>query len=135
MPSLDPRIVLVDDVRWFVDDRACVIYRTSADAVAGLRQAAYDGFALDELWLDHDLGGEDTIAPVLRLLDELDATGRRLAVGRCLIITSSAAGAHLIRRTLDRLGYPYERLYSLRGVLSRYHPSQLPESLRPRRSS
>src|SRR6478736_653193 len=51
--------VLVDDVRDFKDGRAAVVLRTSADAVAYVQ--ALDGRRVDELWLDHDLVGDDTV--------------------------------------------------------------------------
>ena len=112
--------VLVDDVRSFLDTRPCVVYRNSADAVIGLRRLAVAAVAVDELWLDHDLGGENTIRPVLALLDELDHAGRRLAVTRAVIVTSNPVGGNVIRLALTRLGYDHERLYSLRGVLTPY---------------
>ena len=112
--------VLVDDVRSFLDARPCVVYRSSVDAVIGLRGLAGAGVVVDELWLDHDLGGGDTIRPVLALLDELDHAGWRLAVTRAVIITSNPVGGNVIRRALTRLGYDHERLYSLRGVLTAY---------------
>jgi hypothetical protein len=110
--------VLVDDVRSFLDAQPCVVYRSSVDAVIGLRGLAGAGVVVDELWLDHDLGGGDTIPPVLALLDELDHAGRRLAVTRAVIITSNPVGGNVIRLALTRLGYDHERLYSLRGVLT-----------------
>jgi hypothetical protein len=97
-----PMRVLVDDVRSFLDAQPCVVYRSSVDAVIGLRGLAGAGVVVDELWLDHDLGGGDTIPPVLALLDELDHAGRRLAVNRALIITSNPVGGNVIR--LTRLG-------------------------------
>lgn len=110
--------VLIDDVRRFVDDRPCVVYRNSADAICGLREMAQAGTVVNELWLDHDLGGQDTIRPVLSLLDELDHFGHRLNVGKAIIITSNPAGGNVIRLALTRLGYEFERLYTLRGVLT-----------------
>jgi hypothetical protein len=109
---------LVDDVRRFVDDRPCVTYRTSSDALVGLREMANAGTVVDELWLDHDLGGADTIRPILTLLDELDHYGPRLIVGRTYIITSNPSGANGMRLALTRLGYNFERLYTLRGLLT-----------------
>ncbi|GLY26513.1 hypothetical protein Misp04_62440 [Micromonospora sp. NBRC 101691] len=58
-----PRIVLVDDLRSFVDGRAAQVARTSAAGVEVLER--HRGRRLDELWLDHDLGGDDTIWPVV----------------------------------------------------------------------
>ena len=110
--------MLIDDVRRFIDDRPCTVYRNSADAVIGLVQVAEAGTVVDELWLDHDLGGDDTIRPVLRFLEELDHDGQRLPVGRAYIISSNPAGGHVIRLALRRLGYDFERLFTLRGVMT-----------------
>ncbi len=50
----EPTIILVDDLRSFVDGRAAEVARTSAAGVELLHR--YRGRRLDELWLDHDLG-------------------------------------------------------------------------------
>ncbi len=120
----DGPCALVDDVGRFVDDRDCVVYRTSQDAVAGLRALAEAGTALDQLWLDHDLGGGDTIRPVLALLEELALGGRPLRIGKAFVITSNPTGGHLIGGVLRRLGYHWERLCSLRGILTAYPATQ-----------
>ncbi|WP_406081647.1 cyclic-phosphate processing receiver domain-containing protein [Micromonospora sp. NBC_00858] len=61
-------IVLVDDLRSFVDGRSAEVARTSAAGVEVLHRHR-DG-RLDELWLDHDLGGDDTIRPVVAILEQ-----------------------------------------------------------------
>jgi hypothetical protein len=114
--------VLVDDVRRFDDDRPCITYRNIADALIGLREMAQAGTVVDELWLDHDLGGADTIRPVLSLLGELDHFGHRLNVGKAFIITSNPSGANGMRLALTQLCYDFERLYTLRGVLTAQRP-------------
>lgn len=63
-------VLVVDDERTFrdmpeqrnlVSDKATVIYaRNSKDALTILQ-----AFEVDELWLDHDLGGDDTAMPVV----------------------------------------------------------------------
>ena len=120
----DALCVLVDDVRRFVDDRDCLVYRTSHDAVAGLRALAEAHAAIDQLWLDHDLGGEDIIRPVLALLEELALGGRPLRIGKAFVITSNPTGGHVIGGVLRRLGYHWEQLYSLRGILTAYPARQ-----------
>lgn len=110
--------VLVDDTRRFADGRDGLVFRTSRDAVAGLRAIARRGSAVRDLWLDYDLGGGDTVLPVLDLLAQLDRAGQRLRVDRVHIITSSATGGHAIRQALDRLRYPCERHHGLRGLLT-----------------
>ena len=97
--------VLVDDVRRFLDDRDCVVYRTSRDAVCGLTALAEADTVIDQLWLDHDLGADDTIRPALALLEELAYQGRPLRVGKAFVITSNPTGGHVIGGLLRRLGY------------------------------
>nr|WP_071808555.1 cyclic-phosphate processing receiver domain-containing protein [Couchioplanes caeruleus] len=51
-------IVLVDDLRSFVDGRPAKVARTSSAGVELLDR--HRSYRLDELWLDHDLGDDDT---------------------------------------------------------------------------
>ena len=72
-------IVLVDDLRDFTDGRVATVARTSAEGVAlltSLRESR-----IDELWLDHDLGGDDTIWPVVEVLERAAFEGTPLDVG------------------------------------------------------
>ena len=66
--------VLIDDLRDFRDGREAIVLRTSTDGLSYLN--GFQGH-LDELWLDHDLGGDDTIRPVTLHLEELAFHGRR----------------------------------------------------------
>ena len=59
MDATDIRVDLVDDLRSFVDGRRADVARTNA-AGADLLNRHRDQ-RLDELWLDHDLGADDTI--------------------------------------------------------------------------
>ncbi len=61
-------IILVDDLRSFMDGRSAEVARTSAAGVE-LLDRFRDG-RLDELWLDHDLGGDDTTWPVVEILEQ-----------------------------------------------------------------
>ncbi|SCF05784.1 hypothetical protein GA0070612_3406 [Micromonospora chokoriensis] len=58
---------MVDDLRSFLDGRSAAVARTSAAGVDLIDR--YRGRRLDELWLDHDLGGDDTIWPVVEVLE------------------------------------------------------------------
>lgn len=73
--------VLIDDVRRFRDGRPCVVARTSAAGLAVLDELCES--RIDDLWLDHDLGGEDTIWPIIRLLEDAHLRGRPSTSGRC----------------------------------------------------
>ena len=58
-----PLTVLVDDVRGFRDARPALLARSSQEALTLLDELG--GKRIDHLWLDHDLGGEDTVGPVM----------------------------------------------------------------------
>ncbi|WP_309232287.1 cyclic-phosphate processing receiver domain-containing protein [Micromonospora tarensis] len=68
-------IVLVDDLRSFVDGRSAEVARTSTAGVGLLDR--YRDRRLDELWLDHDLGGDDTNWPVVEVLERVNRDGYR----------------------------------------------------------
>ncbi len=87
-----PRVVLlVDDVRRFRDGRACRVARTSAEAVALLLD--HRGRRIDELWLDHDLLGNDNVWPVVHLLEDEALAGRAFDIGMVHVQASSAGRA------------------------------------------
>ena len=92
--------VLVDDVRDFKDGRAAVVLRTSADAVAYVQ--GLHGRWVDELWLDHDLVGEDTVQPLVDLLVADAAHGRPLRVGRIWVHSSNIREATASCRSSQR---------------------------------
>ena len=102
--------VLVDDVRDFKDGRAAAVLRTSADAVAYVQGLA--GARIDELWLDHDLVGEDTVQPLVDLLLALAAQGRPVAVGRIWVHSANIREGHRVVQELQAAGYPVQRSYA-----------------------
>jgi hypothetical protein len=63
----ETRIILIDDLRSFVDGRSAEVARTSAAGMALLDR--YRDRQLDQLWLDHDLGEDETIWPVVEMLE------------------------------------------------------------------
>ena len=67
MTDHKPVIVLADDLRSFVDGRPAEVARTSSAGVELLDR--HRSHRLDELWLDHDLGDDDTIWPVVEVLE------------------------------------------------------------------
>ena len=110
--------VLIDDVRQFTDGRDCIRCLNSAEAVTVL-QALHDaGTFIDDLWLDHDLGPDDDVRPVLELLLNWHDAGTPLAVGTVHVHTASVEGAHLITQICRRIGYDVEREYGLVGRFS-----------------
>ena len=98
-----PRIVLVDDLRSFVDGRLAQVARTSAAGVEVL--ARHRGQRLDELWLDHDLGEDDTIWPVVEVLERAAFEDHPFEIGVVYVHSANPAGAEKILQALRRWGY------------------------------
>jgi len=96
-------VVLVDDLRSFTDGRAAEVARTSEAGVALL--AVHRDRRIDELWLDHDLGGDDTIWPVVEVLERAAFEERPYDVGLIRVHSSNPAGAAKMRQALGRWGY------------------------------
>lgn len=72
LPTPTPVILGIDDLRplpWTTR-----IARSSGEGIK-LLQEHRDSF-IDELWLDHDLGGDDTILPVVTLMEEAAFNGK-----------------------------------------------------------
>jgi hypothetical protein len=99
--------VLIDDVRSFRDGRECLVARTSASAVRLLRSLAPQ--RIDELWLDHDLVGDDTIWPVVELL-----ITRPLEVSAVVVHAARSGPAMRVVAALRAAGYVVRRDYDLR---------------------
>nr|BFD96480.1 hypothetical protein KitaXyl93_78400 [Kitasatospora sp. Xyl93] len=100
-----PVILGIDDLRPL--PRATRIARTSREGVR-LLQAHRDGF-IDELWLDHDLGGDDSILPVVTLLEEAAFDGRPFRIGTVFVHSANPVGAETVVRSLTRWNYRVRR--------------------------
>ncbi|MFG1994179.1 cyclic-phosphate processing receiver domain-containing protein [Actinoplanes sp. NPDC048988] len=96
--------VLIDDLRSFADGRPAMVARTSEAGVALLESLR--GRHLTELWLDHDLGGEDTIWPVVELLERAAFDGEPFDIGVVYIHSANPPGVVKIRQALERWHYP-----------------------------
>ena len=70
-PGPTPVIIAIDDLRAL--PRATQLARTSRDGIRLLQE--YEDIFVNELWLDHDLGGDHTIMPVVTLLEEATIHG------------------------------------------------------------
>lgn len=96
-------ILVVDDLRTFPFEATHC--RDSLSAIT-LLVALHSGMfpanpaGLDELWLDHDLGGDDTTMPVVDLLDEWAFHGDPLPIGNVYVHTSNPPGALKIIKAL-----------------------------------
>lgn len=96
-------IVIVDDLRSFVDGRSAEVARTSAAGVDLLDR--YRGRRPDELWLDHDLGGDDTIWPVVEVLERAAFDERPFDIGVINVHSANPAGAARLAQVLRHWGY------------------------------
>jgi hypothetical protein len=108
----------VDDVRTFDPTRLdigqgdlLVHARTSAEGLRRLRQQSWD-----ELWLDHDLDGRDTVMPIVAFLRQAVDNGAAIPLTRVVVHTANPSGARAIRITLNPY-YRVERLSDLRPFL------------------
>jgi hypothetical protein len=98
--------MLIDDVRSFRDGRARLVARSSADGVRLLTSLANQ--TIDELWLDHDLVGEDTIWPVVELL-----VARPQPIDSVIVHASRSGPAMGVVQALRAAGYAVSRSYDL----------------------
>jgi len=102
--------VLVDDTRDFKDGRPAQTARTSVSALALLDSTA--GARIDDLWLDYNLIGDDTVQPVVDRLIALAAAGTPLKVSRIHVHSSNIRHGHRITAELAAAGYPARRSYA-----------------------
>jgi hypothetical protein len=102
--------VLIDDVRRFRDGRPGHIARSSADGLALLAGLFAEGERIEQLWLDHDLGGADTIWPVIRFLEEAAAHTGLSLVHQVFVHAAGSGNAHRMLISLRRAGYLGQRV-------------------------
>ncbi|MER5455248.1 cyclic-phosphate processing receiver domain-containing protein [Micromonospora sp. NPDC002389] len=98
-----PGVVLVDDLRSFLDGRAAHVARTSRAGIEALER--HRGQRMDELWLDHDLGEDDTIWPVVEVLERAAFEEVPFDIGVVYVHSANPAGAGRIMQALRRWGY------------------------------
>ncbi|MFF4311403.1 cyclic-phosphate processing receiver domain-containing protein [Streptomyces sp. NPDC001507] len=104
-PVPSPVVLGIDDLRplpWTTR-----IARSSAEGVRLLHEHR-DSF-IDELWLDHDLGGDDSILPVVTLLEEAAFNGRPFRIGTVFVHGANPIGAETVVRSLTRWNYQVRR--------------------------
>ncbi|MGP3992116.1 cyclic-phosphate processing receiver domain-containing protein [Streptomyces sp. 3N207] len=105
-PAVPTSVILgIDDLRPL--PRATRIARTSREGIQ-LLQEHRDSF-IDELWLDHDLGGEDSILPVVTLMEEAAFSGRPFRIGTVFVHSANPIGAETVVRALIRWNYQVRR--------------------------
>lgn len=91
-------ILFIDDERNIGGDDVHIA-RNSSEALELLKVNNYD-----EIWFDHDLGGDDTTMPVVDHLAELAFNGNAYPA-RIVIHTANPVGRAVIQRTLERWNY------------------------------
>jgi hypothetical protein len=101
---VETRVILVDDLRSFLDGRPAEVARGSAAGIELLHR--HRRSRLDELWLDHDLGENDTIWPVVELLERAAFEEKPFDIGQILIHSANPAGARKMAQALERWAYP-----------------------------
>ncbi|MGW4249800.1 cyclic-phosphate processing receiver domain-containing protein [Nocardia sp. NPDC004722] len=105
MTDRPPVILGIDDLRAL--PQAKRIARNSHEGIALLEE--FRDRPIDELWLDHDLGGEDTIMPVVTVLEEAAFDGRPFEIGTIYVHSANPIGAETVVRVLGRWGYRVRR--------------------------
>jgi hypothetical protein len=110
-PHPAPLTVLVDDVRGFRDERPALVARSSQEAQTLLEELG--DARIDDLWLDHDLVGDDTIRPVVDWMVKRAKAGSPLHVGQIHIHSSNVAAGHWMRLELEAADYRVTRNFSL----------------------
>lgn len=98
------RVLVIDDEKRFnfPDDWDVTYARTLHDGTAQL----VSDDTLDEVWLDHDLGGNDTIRPLVLWLAEQAFNTRTYPIGEIVICSLNVPGQQWIYSTLS----PYYRV-------------------------
>jgi len=102
-------IVVVDDEREFSSDYGATVsrlnaehYKTSSAGFWRMIEAIRDEEKILELWLDHDLGGNDDIRDFVRMMAEDAAMGQPWPVMDVLVHTSNVVGREWIEGTLEK---------------------------------
>jgi CheY-like chemotaxis protein len=102
------RILVVDDDR---PAPAATVAKSSADAIRLLRRQAWD-----ELWLDHDLGGDDTTWPVVRELERRNAVHADLGVESVIVHTANSVEAIRMLVALHKLPVQLRRATAMQMI-------------------
>lgn len=92
--------LVIDDERTFkVDpmDGSFIYARNSEDGIQILRT-----ISIDELWLDHDLGGDDTIIAVVDYLCEEAYNGNPVPLDVIWVHSMNPVGAQNVIRSLEK---------------------------------
>ena len=89
-------IVVIDDTKSFPIPGPVEYARTLAAGFSLLEEHE----VIDQLWLDHDLGGDETIRPLVLQLAENAFNGNIKSIGCIIICSLNVVGANWIASTL-----------------------------------
>lgn len=92
-------ILVIDDLRTF--DFDATYARTVSEGMALVSHPK----GWDEVWLDHDLGGKDTIRPVVVMLETRAYFGYPANIGLIVICTDNPVGRKWMLQALEKY-YP-----------------------------
>lgn len=103
-------ILLIDDLRNFrvTPKGELVIARTSQEALDFLK--ANEDKHFSEIWLDHDLGADDTIMRVVDYLNERAFFSNHVDVDVIYIQSSNPVGVKQMLMGFERYGYRAQRV-------------------------
>jgi hypothetical protein len=90
--SIDLTRLVIDDLR--THQAGGLHLRSSASALEWFQQNPHQ--RIPELWLDHDLGGDDTIRPVVHYLEERCYNGDPAQIDCIYVHTANDVGARWI---------------------------------------
>ncbi|MEV5387246.1 cyclic-phosphate processing receiver domain-containing protein [Streptomyces sp. NPDC052721] len=104
-PEPTPIILAIDDLK--TQPQPTRLARTSREGVQLLQE--HQDIFIDELWLDHDLGEDDSIMPMVTLLDEAAFQGNPFQIGTVYVHNANPIGAETVVRSLSHCKYRVRR--------------------------
>lgn len=92
------RVLVIDDMR----DFGWGGWETYARTLEEGMEQLLDPQGWDEVWLDHDLGGDSTIRPLVLLLEEAAINGNHFPIGKIVICTDNSVGRDWIKAAIEK---------------------------------
>ena len=97
-------ILVIDDRRKFSFEHT--LAKNSRDGIGKLRDFYLHNTPIDELWLDHDLGGVDTGMKVCDWLELQSVVNtQHMEIGRVYLVSANPVGCVNMLRVLKKIGY------------------------------
>lgn len=103
-------ILLIDDLRNFrvAPEGELMVARTSQEALDYLK--SHEDTHFEQIWLDHDLGADDTIMVVVDYLNERAFFDNHVDVDVIYIQSSNPVGVKQMLAGFNRYGYYAQRV-------------------------